>query len=191
MRRTILVLAGLMALAACEKEHARRPVELLNTCRPGASTRECYLMLKKARRDLFPAGRLEGIEFHTVLLFDQGQRIPAGEAPKQGAFLYALKFTVGRDEVMNMLEAQLGNPLKRGRPPVPAPMVMEGDYWETEEGFWVCSETALAWYSKPIRTTDHRGLPLEPSPDLDRYVSPVPATAALWGKVGQLLIGAQ
>jgi hypothetical protein len=189
MGRGTFLLAVALAVVACNKDRARGPLDYLSVCTPGRSTSECWWALEKAPQKTFPAGRLEGIEFRTELIPPPGGRFIPGVKSKEGVFFYAMRFNVGREDVMKILQAELGEPLKSGIAPVHTFTVMEGDYWQTEEGFWVCGEKAVAWYSNTIRATDEAGIPVEPSADLNRYVGSVPTTAALWSKLGRVLIG--
>jgi hypothetical protein len=58
-------------------------------------------------------------------------------------------------------------------------MVYGGDYWLVEDGIWILSEQAVLWYSKPQNRAN------EPT---DRYVRPAPRSAAVWLKIGRLLV---
>jgi hypothetical protein len=187
VRATIAVVA---LLIACNEERPRTAQDYVATCRPGGSSRDCYWSLKKAPAKMLPAGRLEGIEFRTELLAEPGQnRVTDGVSPRNATFLHVMKFNVGRDDVMTVLVKELGEPLKQGTPPLATMRLLEGAVWESDEGFWVCGDRVVAWYSKPVRTTSEQALPTEPARELERYVQPAPKSAALWGKVGQLLIG--
>ncbi len=177
-----------LTLGACDRERKEGPLDYLEYCKPGGSTAQCSKRLERVVRlhkNMFPAGRLEGIEFRTEPLGPVLTGNYTGKFQDAFVFLYMMKFNVGRDDVMKLLETELGEPMGNGEPPVHTREHLPGHFWRTADGFWVCGEKAVAWYSDPVHNVDSN----EWASDLDRYDRPVPTTAALWDKIGRTLIG--
>lgn len=186
MQYRIVLSIFCLALGACGNRRTGGPLDYLAYCKPGGSTRECSQRLDRLPANMFPAGRLEGIEFRAQAIGRAVTGRHTGKFEDGLVFFYAMKFNVGRDDVMQLLEAELGEPMGNGEPPVHTPEYLPGTFWRTAEGVWVCGEKAVAWYSDPIHNVDSHDW----ARDLDRYDRPVPTTAALWDKIGRMLIGA-
>jgi hypothetical protein len=118
---------------------------------------------------------------------------PEGNLPgrlvDRGVLQYTIRFNVGREYVMELLERELGPPMGRGEPPVLTLAGPFGDYWQTEEGYWVCFDRGVAWYGPPYVVHDWQAPPGSPTWKPYPDVQPVPKTAALWKKIGRMLIG--
>jgi hypothetical protein len=114
--------------------------------------------------------------------------MPSTDAPKDYVFAYSMKFNVGRDDIEQLLTSGLGERLGEGIAPVHTFNTLEGDFWQTDEGFWICGKNAVTWSSTPFRRDDQHVL-VEGFADVDHFVRPVPNTAALWKRLGRVLIG--
>lgn len=186
--RRLAFLAVLALSSSCGRHQTGGPLDYLYACSPGASMYGCVQMLKHAPSNMFPAGRLESMDAHVKLIDDaQGSVVSYGPAT-HFVFAYTFYFNVGRDDVVALLTKNLDDRMGQGIAPTRTFAKYEGDYWRSEDGFWICGDHALTWISNPIRDEKDYAAD-ETSARVDHYVQRWPKTATLWEMVGRLLIG--
>lgn len=184
MRVTILV----WILIACDSTEPRSALDYVALCAPGQRFSECDEALQSARgakKPALPTNDLVKIEVEGSLLISRDDPYPS----KSGAFKYVMTFRDGygtvRARVLELIVAQLGELTRiKGTAPIADPECPGGDYWVASDGIWILSDTKVTWYSKPIV-----GLARASNfPSADKYRQAAPSSAALWRKIGHVLV---
>lgn len=185
----------LLSVLACSSKTADpvTPLDYVAQCAPGRRYSKCVdaLAREHAREETitatghsgtFPANDLVDMSVLVAHLAD-GPPPFSPNTSSTVAFRHAMEFRDGygtvRARVLDLLRHELGPPTNTGIPPVPDPMVHAGDFWIVEDGTWILSELSVLWYSKPV---SHGSDPT------DSYVRSAPKSAAIWMKLGRLLV---
>jgi len=204
----VTLTAGIAFITACSAPKQHTAKDHVHECRPGASVSRCMtLQTEKGASDRFPAGRLDGIN---VELDRVVKEVPASGRvgdivylEGQRVFVHRLIHEYGHADVCAVLRSELGEPQGHAKagdfeslsklPLQPRRQFsIPGDFWKTQEGFWMCSDapfTNVYWASNPFS--------IEPQDEhidrndrgVDRYVREAPRAARLWEKLAQTLIG--
>jgi hypothetical protein len=185
MRRLGLAIAMLVALSACAKKRGTAPLDYVDDMKPGIVFLKNVNRRLGGGRSLWPAGRLEGIEVEAVAVAELRAGEWTGKSTDDTIIYHLMMYNVGRDDVFELLEKELGEPLGEGQLPLHPVRGVVGHFWQDVDGWWVCGKNAVGWYSNPVRIPGY--LDFEERRDL--YNRPAPRASKLWMKIGRLLVG--
>lgn len=188
MRAITLVLV----LVACNTK-PQTALDYVELCAPGQAFVACERALadlRTSRKAPIPINDLVAIKVEAPRLWVPGRR--PYTRPRRGAFKHMIMFRDGygtvRARVQALIAPQLGESTRiKGTPPIDDPDCPGGDYWVASEGLWILNDTTVTWYSTPFEDLPAKhNFPRDP--DGNEYRRPAASSAALWRKIGHVLV---